>query len=199
MGRGRRIGQWQQFNPPFSSEEGQAGGEGEGAARTVARRFRGEFHQKVDAKGRVSIPALFRRVLEAEDPDWKEGLRPQLVIVYGDHRRNYLECFTINAINQIDARIDRKPRGSPKRKILERLYQGQSMTTEVDHDGRLVLPQRLREKIGLGDEAFFIASGDHFEIWNPRTYEEVETARTQEFLDSLPPDVDVLSFLDEDD
>ena len=37
----------------------------------MGRRFRGESHHKVDAKGRVSIPASFRRVLEAGDPNWQ--------------------------------------------------------------------------------------------------------------------------------
>ena len=46
----------------------------------MARRFRGEIVQKVDGKGRVSIPAAFRRVLEQGDPEWTEGLRPELVL-----------------------------------------------------------------------------------------------------------------------
>ena len=46
-------------------------------------RFRGEGIHKVDGKGRVSIPVLFRRVLESGDPDWTEGLNPNAVIVYG--------------------------------------------------------------------------------------------------------------------
>ena len=63
----------------------------------MGRRFRGESHHKVDTKGRVSIPAHFRRVLEASDPAWTDGLNPELVIVYGDHRRKYLECYTMEA------------------------------------------------------------------------------------------------------
>ena len=164
----------------------------------MARRFRGESTHKVDAKGRVSIPALFRRVLEAGDPDWHEGLRPQLVIVYGDHRKKFLECYTIEAIDEVDEKIAAKPRGSMERRMLERLFHGQSLPTEVDPDGRLVLPQKLREKIGLetGKEAFFIASGDTFQIWKPETYEKEELARTEAWLDSLPEDVDPMSFLD---
>ena len=163
----------------------------------MARRFRGESHHKVDAKGRVSIPALFRRVLEAGDANWKDGLRPQLVIVYGDHRRRFLECYTIEAIDEVDAKIAQMTRGSVERRMLERLIHGQSFPTEVDNDGRLVLPQKLREKIGLEKEAFFIASGDTFQIWNPQTYESVELARTEAWLDELPDDFDPLSLLDQ--
>jgi MraZ protein len=161
----------------------------------VARRFRGEFHQKVDSKGRVSIPALFRRVIEAADPDWTDGQRPNLVIVYGDHRRKYLECYTIEAIDEVDRQIDALPRGSMERRMLERLFHGQSHPTQVDEDGRIVLPQRLREKIGLQGEAFFIASGDRFHIWKPETYEAEEVARTEAWLEEFPEDFDPLSLL----
>ncbi|MEZ5769025.1 MAG: hypothetical protein R3D80_16175 [Paracoccaceae bacterium] len=49
----------------------------------MARVFRGEGHHKVDGKGRVSIPALFRRVLEARTRSGKRGWNLNLVIVYG--------------------------------------------------------------------------------------------------------------------
>ena len=84
----------------------------------MARVFRGEGLHKVDAKGRVSIPALFRRVLEAGDPDWTEGLTPNMVIVYGDHRRKYLECYTMEAMDEVDRQIARMPRGSLDRRVM---------------------------------------------------------------------------------
>lgn len=162
----------------------------------MGRRFRGESHHKVDTKGRVSIPASFRRVLESSDPNWRDGDTPELVIVYGDHRRNYLECYTIEAIEEVDAKIDGLPRGSMERKMLQRLFHGQSFPTHVDETGRLVLPAKLRQKIGLENEAFFIAAGDTFQIWKPETYEAEELARTEEWLDELPDDFDPLIFLD---
>ena len=82
MGRGRRIGQWQQPDPPFPVLD-PASGAGQWKDAGLARRFRGSEEVKVDAKGRVSIPAKFRRVFESCDPDWETGRRPQLVIVYG--------------------------------------------------------------------------------------------------------------------
>lgn len=161
----------------------------------MVRRFRGESRHKVDSKGRVSIPASFRRVLEEGDPNWTEGLYPELVIVYGDHRRDYLECYTIQAINEVDDKIDALPRGSMERKMLQRLFHGQSYPTNVDETGRLVLPAKLRTKIGLENEAFFIAAGDTFQIWKPETY-EAEEAKTEEWLDELPEDFDPLILLD---
>jgi len=150
----------------------------------------------VDSKGRVSIPALFRRVLEAADPNWKSGDTPELVIVYGDHRRKFLECYTIEAIDEVDAKIDALPRGSQARKQLQRMYHGQSFPTTVDDTGRLVLPAKLRKKIGLEREAFFIAAGDTFQIWKPETYETEELVKAEEWLDEQPDDFDPLEFLD---
>ncbi len=162
----------------------------------MGRRFRGESHHKVDAKGRVSIPASFRRVIEAADPNWTDGLNPELVIVYGDHRRNYLECYTMEAIDEVDAKIDALPRGSMERKMLQRLFHGQSFPTNIDETGRLVLPAKLRQKIALDAEAFFIAAGDTFQIWKPETYETEELAKTEDWLDELPDDFDPLVYLD---
>ena len=167
-----------------------------GLEEDVGRRFRGESHHKVDTKGRVSIPASFRRVIEASDPNWQPGGAPELVIVYGDHRRNFLECYTVEAIEEVDDKIDKLPRGSNERKILERLFQGQSFPTSVDETGRLVLPAKLRQKIGLEKEAFFIAAGDTFQIWKPETYQTEEVSKTEAWLDELPADVDPLVFLD---
>jgi MraZ protein len=150
----------------------------------------------VDAKGRVSIPASFRRVIEAADPNWTDGLNPELVIVYGDHRRNYLECYTMEAIDEVDAKIDALPRGSMERKMLQRLFHGQSFPTNIDETGRLVLPAKLRQKIALDAEAFFIAAGDTFQIWKPETYETEELAKTEDWLDELPDDFDPLVYLD---
>nr|WP_283255001.1 division/cell wall cluster transcriptional repressor MraZ [Marivita sp. GX14005] len=159
-------------------------------------RFRGESRHKVDAKGRVSIPAQFRRVLEAGDPEWKEGLNPELVVVYGDKRRNYLECFTVQAIDEVDEKIEALPRGSRARKALETLFNAQSHPTSVDETGRLVLPAKLRAKIGLSSEAVFVGSGDTFKIWEPETYESEHQAEMDEWLESLPPDQDIMTFLD---
>ncbi|MEM1129702.1 MAG: division/cell wall cluster transcriptional repressor MraZ [Pseudomonadota bacterium] len=167
----------------------------------MRRRFRGESTQKVDGKGRVSIPANFRRVIETGDPDWVDGKPANLVIVYGDERRDFLECYTIEAIDEVDERIGRMKRGSPKRVYLEKMFNGQSVDASVDGTGRLVLAKKLRDKIRLGNdsEAYFIASGDTFQIWHPDTYASSQLVDEGEVFDGLPDNADPLMLLDDDD
>ncbi|WP_171209806.1 MULTISPECIES: division/cell wall cluster transcriptional repressor MraZ [unclassified Ruegeria] len=162
----------------------------------MARRFRGESHHKVDTKGRVSIPALFRRVLEASDPNWQPGGSPELVIVYGGPNRKFLECYSMEAIDEVDAKIDALPRGSTQRKMLQRMFHGQSFPTTVDETGRLVLPVKLRDKIGLEKEAFFIAAGDTFQIWKPEVYEAEAESDAEEWVEEYSEDFDPMQFLD---
>ena len=160
--------------------------------------FRGEAHNKVDAKGRVSIPALFRRVLEAGDPAWTDGLNPTIVIVAGGKNRKQLECFTAEAIAEVDRKISKMPRGSKQRIALQRLYHAEAQTTSVDETGRLVLSAKFREKIGLSKEAYFVGNGDTFEIWNPETYDaEMYSDLTAD--DDFDPDADPSIYLDGDE
>lgn len=161
----------------------------------MARRFRGSDTFKVDAKGRVSIPAPFRRVIEACDPDWRDGLRPNIVVVYGPQTQDWLEVYTMKAVEEIDQQIEDMQRGSTGRLILEERMYGQSFEAQIDEDGRLVLPQKYREKIGLTTEAFFISAGDYFNIWKPETYAAKAGARARRFADQYPEDFDPRSLL----
>jgi MraZ protein len=145
----------------------------------------------------MSIPADFRRVLEAGDPNWSDGKAPEFVLVFGDHRRKYLECYTMDAANEVDQKIAKMPRGSMERRMLERLFNGQSFKLAVDETGRIVLPAMSRKKIDLDDMAFFIATGDTFQIWKPETYEAIEVAKTEAWLDQYPDDFDPLTLLDQ--
>lgn len=148
--------------------------------------FRGEFHLKVDGKGRVSIPADFRRVLELSDPNWSPGQRPNFVIVFGDEQRHFLECFTMKAIAEVEAKIARIPRGTPRRRKLERCISSLSQKCEVDNEGRIVLAQRLRDKLGLETEVLFAATLDTFQIWKKETYlAELDAPLEDDFLSLL--------------
>lgn len=157
--------------------------------------FTGEHTQKVDSKGRMSIPADFRRVLESGDPRCPENPLPRMVVLYGPHLKNCLHAYTIEAMAEIEADIKALPRGSQERKVASRMILGKSWETEVDRDGRIVLPKDRREQIGLGAESVMVAMGDYFEIWNSATYEDTEMAEAEEFLAEQDDDFDPLSLL----
>lgn len=134
---------------------------------------------KVDGKGRMSVPAKMRKHFELCDPAFatSNSGRPQLVAVYGPDWWNWLELYTIEAIDEIDQQIDALTRGSIERRWLEQLMNGQSVDLEIDREGRLILPQKLREKLGLanGAEVVFASHGDYLKVYLP---------------DSLPSDVE---------
>ena len=149
--------------------------------RAVAQRFRGEFEQKVDAKGRVSIPADFRRVIEEGDPKWSEGARPNFVLVYGLEDQCWLECYTITAIEEIEDRLDLMQEGTPDYDDLVFKFQTFATKMQIDEDGRIVLPQKLRDKLALdGDgKALFASAGKHFQIWQPEKFDQMKLAQAR--------------------
>lgn len=161
----------------------------------MAGMFIGEYTFKVDSKGRMSIPADYRRELEQNDATWSEGQRQKITVVYGPAKQTYLECYTADDFRKVAQDIAAMPRGSMERRILERLVLGAAFQTEIDPDGRLVLPQKIREKIGLETEAKYIGGGETFQIWKPETFEIEDQARNDAWLEQFPEDFDVLTLL----
>ncbi|KEO51482.1 hypothetical protein TP2_11350 [Thioclava pacifica DSM 10166] len=161
----------------------------------MAGMFIGEYTFKVDSKGRVSIPALFRRELEEGDPDRPNKERPRMVIVYGADTQKMLQVYTQAAFEALAADIAALPRGSKQRTILQRLVLSKSHPTEVDNDGRLVIPAPLRAKIGLSTEAYFSGVGETFEIWNPETFAAADEANIDQWVEEQGEDFDPLSLL----
>jgi MraZ protein len=159
--------------------------------------FIGEHTFKVDGKGRVSIPADFRRELEEGDPLASQTGRPRMVIVYGHDAQKQLQVYTYNDYRALAAEIAQMPRGSQRRKIMQSLILNKARPTEVDSDGRLVLPQVLRDKIGLDGTAYFGGMGETFEIWKPETFEVTTASVTDAWLDEQGDDFDPLSLLND--
>ena len=82
--------------------------------------------------------------------------------------------------------------------MLRRLFHAQSVPTSIDDTGRLVLSAKLRDKVGIENEAYFVAAGDTFQIWQPEAY-EADLAKIDAALDELPEDFDPLVLLDGDE
>jgi MraZ protein len=163
----------------------------------VSEDFRGEHYQKVDNKARVSIPATFRRVLDAGDPPSTDFPRTRIVMVYGGKNRQFVECYTVADADKLAARVRKLPSGSRQRQLAERDLITRSLTAEIDESGRIVLPQKVRDKIEFtdGDETAFAGTLDRFQIWNRSTYDAVNGSLDDDEDDDLLDGMDVLSLL----
>ncbi len=158
----------------------------------VSEAFRGEFYQKVDAKARVSIPAAFRRILEAEDPPSPEFPRPRVYMVYGGKSRNFVECYSKSGADALAAKIEAMELGSPERDRAERDLISRSAMAEIEPDGRIVLPSRVREKMGFGPEdlaagaeAAFAGFTNRFKLYRKEVYDAEQAMDDSDAVDPL--------------
>lgn len=165
---------------------------------SVDQNFTGEHTQKVDSKGRMSIPADFRRVLELGDPAWAPGLTPRMYLLYGDHLTQQLHGYTVAEFTAVVAQINALPRGSERKQILSRLIIGQSIRLDVDKDGRTVMPIKQRQKLGITEgELTFSGLGDHFEIWRSDRFDTDVAQTIAAYLADKPSGFDPLVMLDD--
>jgi MraZ protein len=158
----------------------------------MSEAFRGEFYQKVDMKARVSIPAAFRRVLEAEDPSSSEFPRPRVYMVYGGAKRRFVECYSKAGADRLAAKIEAMELGSEDRDKAERDLISRSVMVEIEPDGRIVLPAKVRAKMGfLGDdlaaggEAAFAGFTNRFKLFRREVYEDVLAEEDEDAVDPL--------------
>lgn len=163
----------------------------------MAGMFLGEHTFKVDGKGRVSIPADFRTELTEGDPQAAASGRPRMVIVYGHETQKQLIVYTYEGFRALAEEIRSLARGSRRRVIMERMILNLSRTTELDNDGRFVLPQMMRDKIALDGTAYFAGLGETFEIWKPETFAGEGALVADEWVAEMGPGANPLSLLDE--
>lgn len=117
----------------------------------------------VDVKGRVSIPARFREYLSATYGD-------QLVLLDMD------SCIFAYPLEEWRRRFSEKFRDLPTyreevRRYLRRMY-GRAMQCELDKQGRILLPGRIREAAGIQKEAVIVGLENKFEIWSRERWEQ---------------------------
>jgi MraZ protein len=117
--------------------------------------FLSQFQHNLDDKGRLMIPARYRDLLAA-GAYITQGFDKCLMVMTEAH---FAEVYAlINAMNMADqsARMLR-------RMILSNAYQ-----VEVDKVGRILVPQNLREFLGIASGELIVAGqGEYFEIWTP--------------------------------
>jgi MraZ protein len=122
-------------------------------------RFVANFTLRLDAKGRVSIPAAYRAALARDGFD---GLYcyPALDQPAVDAGGNAL-------LSDIQSLITTYPPYSDERDTLSMALYGTSETLKVDSEGRVILSDSLKSHAGITAEAAFVGLGHKFQIWEP--------------------------------
>ncbi|ANE22907.1 MAG: division/cell wall cluster transcriptional repressor MraZ [Eggerthellaceae bacterium] len=129
----------------------------------------GEHHHKLDAKGRVSMPSDFRKVL------------PKNLKVTLSPKKECLYVFEPQAFSAWVASFFESEGGykatSSRHVNLRRALNARARDVEVDGSGRIGLSADLREAVGLEKEVVLTGNDDHLEIWDAKRWDE--------FMDSI--------------
>lgn len=144
--------------------------------RSQTEAFRGEIRNKIDAKGRVSVPAEFRRIIERNDDVRETGAGASLTVCYGPRSQECLICYTASETAKIDQIIldNGGELDSIDLRRLAYMFQRKATRAQLDPNGRLHLTATLRDEAKLGDAAIFAGMGKFFEIWNPELYQRYD-------------------------
>jgi MraZ protein len=149
----------------------------------------------VDAKARVSLPAAFRQTIDIRCNTGK--VAPGLAKTLRMSVNGALGCIEVSdGLNiadteeQLTAHAERvaEKTGQLVSDILDELEAKTfPMMKDVsfDSDGRMVLPERLREKAGIGAQAFFVGRGRRFRIWAPDVLQNCPEGESEEVLKEL--------------
>ena len=139
------------------------------AAKQGMDRFVSTFTNKIDAKGRVSIPAPFRAVLERDG--YASGGAGG-IYCYPALEAPALDAGGERLAKKIDGLLAGLPDYSDERDELSVALYGDVQVLAIDGDGRISLPEGLRAHAGLSTQVTFVGLGDKFQMWSPERFAE---------------------------
>src|SRR5215469_621537 len=159
---------------PLPSVRGRALGE-------KVELFLSTFVNKVDRKGRVSVPATFRAaVADQSFPG---------IVVFPSFKYTALDASGIKRMEEMSERLNTLDEFSEEHENLSMLFPA-AQPLPFDTEGRIVLPEKLSVYAHLSDSAAFVGLGKSFQIWQPDRFADhqamlLERARRQGTI--LPP------------
>lgn len=136
--------------------------------------FRGRFEHSLDSKGRVSVPSKFREVLSTNFDE-------RLIITNFD---DCLWAYPFGEWQKIEERVASLPQFKPEVKALQRVFISAATECALDKQGRIGLPQTLRDYAGIDKDLVFVGMTKRIELWSVDRWNKV-FKESQESLDGL--------------
>lgn len=123
----------------------------------VKSMFMGEYNHSIDAKGRIIVPAKFR-----------EALGEQFVVTLG--LDGCLFVYPDEEWQEFIQQLNNLP-GNKEARQLQRYFMAGAATCEVDKQGRILIPHKLREAAALEKEIVFVGVLKKIEIWSKERWD----------------------------
>ena len=121
--------------------------------------FMGEYNHTIDAKGRLIIPARFRELL-GEEFILTKGLD------------GCLSIYPMDAWEAFETKLRALPLTNKNARTFTRFFVAGATNCELDKQGRILVPQTLREFAGLEKEVVLTGNLDRIEIWSKEKWSE---------------------------
>ncbi|CAD2078228.1 MraZ protein [Jeotgalicoccus coquinae] len=130
----------------------------------------GEYKHNLDTKGRIIVPSKFRELLDE-----------QFVITRGLDR--CLFAYTVDEWSRIEEKLKTLPLTKKDARKFTRLFFSGATAVEIDKQGRINIPQNLREYAGLLKDCTVIGVSSRIEIWDSAAWEDFYTESEDNFED----------------
>ena len=136
--------------------------------------FRGTYEHTLDDRGRVALPARYRQ-------EFLQGV----VLTLGPE--GCIEVWSPDGFALMSDEVASRPATSVFGRRYRRAFDAQSFDTELDRQGRILVPQRFRQIAALNGAVTIIGRRECLEIWNPERWStEIDAAIAASSTDQEP-------------
>ena len=149
-------------------------------ADTGSIMLRGVNALALDGKGRCSVPAKYRALLQ----DYCQG---QLVITIDTEERCLL-VYPLPQWERIQAKIEALPSFNAPARRIQRLLLGHATDVDMDSSGRVLLSGPLRDYAQLDKKAVLLGQGNKFELWDEALWQQLRDEYVNQAADAVLPD-----------
>lgn len=133
----------------------------------MAQVFLSTFFKTLDKKKRISVPASFRSVLEAQGSMGVVGFRSLTLPA--------IDCFSMARMETLGQRLDSLDLFSDEQNNVALSIFADAQHLTFDKDGRITLPDLWKTHGGIDTEVAFVGRGHTFQIWSPHNFTSHQT------------------------
>ncbi|MET0151088.1 MAG: division/cell wall cluster transcriptional repressor MraZ [Candidatus Binatia bacterium] len=128
--------------------------------------FSGNYHHVIDSKGRISVPSSFRELVQAS------GSAAVFLAPHPLSPPRLVEAYPVEAWLELKEKLLRLNRFDPNVLKLETFFIGSAHRCDIDNQGRILIPTKLREWAALAKDVVFSGATDRFRIYDRQAWEQ---------------------------